>query len=102
MIQINTCRDLYERGGLKNGNHELEMARDAVKQDVLLKLILVMHVGDLEQKRNNNNKKQNDQTTKNKNDNDSWQCCEEGCLPQAQLGDLQNDNDENNNSTKLG
>ena len=32
------------------------MARDAVEQDVLLQLILVMHVGDLEQKRNNNNK----------------------------------------------
>ena len=56
MIQINTFTHLYERGGLKNGNHELEMARDAVKQDVLLQLILVMHVGDLEQKRNNNNK----------------------------------------------
>ena len=52
----NSCRHLYHGGGLKNGNHELEMARDAVKQDVLLQLILVMHVGDLEQKRNNNNK----------------------------------------------
>ena len=56
VIPNNSCRHLYQRGGLKNGNHELEMAGDAVKQDVLLELILVIHVSDLEQKRNNNNK----------------------------------------------
>ena len=60
-IPNNSCTHLYQRGGLKNGHHELEMAGDAVKQDVLLELILVIYVTDLEQKTKQRN---DDQTTK--------------------------------------
>ena len=48
---------------MKNGHHELEMAGDAVEQDVLLKLILVVHVTDLEQKTKQRNRRSNDKKT---------------------------------------
>ena len=78
------------------------MAGDAVEQDVLLKLILVIHITDLEQKRNNNNKNKTIKRQKSKYNNESWRCCEEGCLPQDQPSDLQNDYDDNSKNMKMG
>ena len=46
--------------------------------------------------------KTNDQMTQNKNNNESWRCCEEGCLPQDQPSDLQNDYDDNSKNMKMG